>query len=317
MPSQVRILLLLAVTLLPISGCLFRSHQVDRRAVSGVPLKEATIQELVDKINTDAARIRTVNATVDIATEIGGSKKGKVTEFQEIRGNILVRKPGMLRMLGRFPVLRNIAFDMVSDGEHFKLSLPTRNKFIIGLKDVKQPSKQPLENLRPQHIMDAILLREIDPKDEIAVLESSIEIVRDSRTKKDVEQVYYVINVIRKDTDGRWALSRRIYFNRVDLAARKQIIFDAFGNVATIATYDNITDYEGIQFPSIIGIERPLEEYTIQLGMVKLRLNTDLHDDQFVLSQPDGSKLTILDGAVPENTEPNLADPKSHGSHRK
>ncbi len=59
-----------------------------------VQLKTATQQQLIDYINTQAAAIQTMQATVDIDTTVGGAQKGKVTDYQEIRGYVLARKPG-------------------------------------------------------------------------------------------------------------------------------------------------------------------------------------------------------------------------------
>src|SRR5277367_3055676 len=153
---------LLAV--LPLTGCLFRSHKVEP-PVSTVQLKTATQQQLIDLINTQADAIQTMQATVDIDTTVGGVKKGKVTDYQEIRGYVLARKPAMLRMIGLMPIVRNKAFDMVSDGNRFKLWIPAKNRFVVGRNDVESHDPaQPLQNLRPQHIYDALLLRRIDPQ---------------------------------------------------------------------------------------------------------------------------------------------------------
>jgi outer membrane lipoprotein-sorting protein len=268
-----------------------------QRTITTAPLKQATLADLVNRINSDAEKIKTLNATVDIATSVGGAKKGKVTEYQEIRGYVLLRKPGMLRMIGLFPVVRNRAFDMVSDGEQFRLSVPPKNKFIVGTKDVKNPTDKPsLENLRPQQIMDALLIRPIDPKTELAVLESSADIVQDTKSKKEVIEPNYIVDVIHHGPDGAW-LARKVIFSRSDLQPRKQILYDKSGNVTTIASYDNFTRYDGVMFPNIIKIELPQQEYTIQLGIVKLALNEPLRDDQFELLQPAGSQLQVLEGA--------------------
>ena len=117
MTFRLRLLFALVVAVaLPLSGCLFRSRKASV-LMSTAQLQSATFQELVDKINHGAAQVQTLNATVDIAASTGGSKKGKVTDFQEIKGYILVRKPEMLRMIGLFPIVRNRAFDMVSNGD--------------------------------------------------------------------------------------------------------------------------------------------------------------------------------------------------------
>src|ERR1051326_2343613 len=96
--------LLVALLVLPLSGCFFRSHRVTPR-LGSASLKEATKDQLISTIDTEAAKIQTLNATVDISAEIGGEKKGKVTDYQDIRGYLLVREPDMLRLIGLFPVL--------------------------------------------------------------------------------------------------------------------------------------------------------------------------------------------------------------------
>ena len=194
-------------------------------------------------------------------------------------------------------MVRNTAFDMVSDGQEFKLWIPPKNKFVVGLNDGDnyQPDKR-LENMRPQYIYDALLMPEIG-QDEIAVLENGYETVLDSKRHR-VEQPNYELAVIRKGPQG-WYLSRKIEFSRTDLLPHRQRIYDQQGNVATDAHYQDYKDYAGTTFPSTIGIERPRENYDITLSMVKLEINKALTDDQFVLEQPPGAEVVHLD---PSNT---------------
>lgn len=284
---------LLGALLLGETGCLFRTRIVEPRT-STAKLQTATKQELIDRINKQALGLKTLNATVNIDTSVGGEKKGKVTDYQEIRGYILVRKPDMLRMIGLFPLVRNTAFDMVSDGNRFKLSVPARNKFYVGSAEVTHPSSNTLENLRPQVIYNALLLPRVDGNDEIAVLENDTETIVDLKTKKLVEQPDYVINVIRRD-GGDWYIARKIIFERVRLVPHRQIIFDTKGDVVTQATYQVYKEYNGVNFPDVIEIERPQEEYTIRLTVEKITINEPLRDDQFALQQPPGSQLVNLD----------------------
>jgi hypothetical protein len=106
------------------------SYFIDRRATRGlfVPipsscsptstaqLQTTTANDLIERINAEATEIQTLKAPVGIAASVGGSKLGKITEYQEIRGYILARKPSSLRMIGLFPILQNRVFDMVSSG---------------------------------------------------------------------------------------------------------------------------------------------------------------------------------------------------------
>ena len=249
------LLLLLA---LPLGGCLFRSHRVPLR-MSTAQLKTANRQELVDLVNEQAAKIQTLDATVDIAVSVGGSQKGKVTEYKEIRGYILVRRPDMLRMVGLMPIVRNRAFDMVSDGKKFKLWMPTKNEFVVGSNEVSRPSKQALENLRPQHIYDSLLLHEIKSENQIAVLEQGNEEVQDPKTRKQVIQPNYVLDVIQRGDQG-WFLARKIMFSRTDLNPERQIIYDLNGYVTSDVHYEDFQNYNGVMFPSTIEIWRPAEE---------------------------------------------------------
>jgi hypothetical protein len=280
----------------PLGGCLFRTRTIDRQ-FSNAPLKSSTQDELIKFVNGQATRIQSVQATVDIDASAADPKNGRVTDYKEIRGYILARKPAMLRMKGLLPLVRNTAFDMVSDGKQFKLWIPPRNKFVVGEdnEDSYQPDKR-LENMRPQYIYDALLLPEI-AQDEIAVLENGYETVLDSK-KHRVDQPDYELAVIRQGPQG-WYLSRRIQFSRSDLLPHRQRIYDLQGNVATDAHYQNYKDFGGTSFPSTIEIERPRENYDITLSILKLDVNKALTDDQFALEQPPGAEVVRLVAGKP------------------
>jgi len=221
-------------------------------------------------------------------------KRGKVTEFKEIRGYIVLRRPNMLRMIGLYPIVRNKAFDIVSDGQQFKLSIPATNKFFVGHNDVIEGSESPLDTLRPQAIYDALLLQGVNPENEVAVLEDSTEMVVDKQTHKLVYQPNYVLDVVRKTNKG-WTLARKVVFDRTNLVPHRQVIFDEHGKPVTDASYQVFKDYDGVQFPGYIDIKRPQEEYDIRLFMVKLAINQTINEDQFGLDQPAGSILVNLD----------------------
>src|SRR5260221_3593527 len=211
LPLRIVLLLLLTTATFPLGGCLFRTRTLDPK-ISDRPLKTATQQDLIEYVNNQAGKIQSMQATVDIDASAADLKNGRVTDYKEIRGYVLARKPAMLRMKGLLPVVRNTAFDMVSDGRTFKVWIPPKNKFVIGSNSDGgfQPDKR-LENLRPQAIYDALLLREIGP-DEIAVLENGFETVLDSK-KHRVDQPDYELAVNAKGPDG-WEFLPQNIFNR-------------------------------------------------------------------------------------------------------
>ena len=268
---------------------------------SKAPLQETTQSGLIDNINQQAEKIQSLKATVDIDTSVGGAKKGHQTDYKEIRGYVLARKPAMLHMIGLLPIVRTTAFDMVSNGEEFKLWIPPKNRFVTGRNDLQtHNADQPMESIRPQDIYEALLIRPIDPEREIAVLENSEEILHDSKGRRVLQEDYELV-VIRKGEQG-WALSRKIVFSRIDLQPHRQYIYDQQGKLVTDARYANYKENDGISFPSRIEISRPQEEYDITLNILKLEMNKPLRDDQFALEQPPGADVVHLDKPQPQSS---------------
>jgi len=275
------------------TGCLFRTRPVEEQ-YSKAPLKDSTQQGLIDSINQQAESIHTLKATVDIDSSSGGLKKGHITDYKEIRGYVLARTPDNLHMVGLMPIVRTTAFDMVSDGKDFKLWIPPKNRFVMGKNEVQTPNAdQPMENIRPQNIYEALLIRRIDPESEIAVLENGYETLHDAKGHR-VLQDDYELTIIQKYDKG-WRLERKIIFGRTDLKPHQQYIYSEDGKVATDAHYAEYKDFEGVNFPSRIEIYRPQEEYDITLNMLKVDINQPLKDDQFVLEQPSGAVVVNLD----------------------
>jgi Domain of unknown function (DUF4292) len=286
------------IIIFPATGCVLRTRPVEDQ-YSKAALQDSTQQQLIAGINSQAGAIQSLKATVDIDTSAGGMKKGQTTDYKEIRGFVLARKPDSLHMTGLMPIVRTTAFDMVSDGQEFKLWIPSKNKFVIGNNEVTVPNvDQPMENVRPQNIYEALLIRRIEPfPAEIAVMENGYETLHDAKGHR-ILQPDYELTVIRKrdsSPDSGYVLSRKIVFGRTDLKPHRQFIYNDQAEVATEARYAEYRDYNGFSFPSRIEINRPQEEYDITLNMLKVEINTPLRDDQFVLEQPAGAQVVHLD----------------------
>jgi hypothetical protein len=291
---------LLALTLFT-SGCLFHTRPVEDQ-YSKAPLKEASQEQLIDIINHQAEAIHSLKATVDIDTSAGGIKKGHVTDYKEIRGYVLARQPGELHMIGLMPIVRTTAFDMVSNGTDFKLWIPPKNRFVIGLnREPVQTSDQPMENIRPQNIYEALLIRPIEPP-EMAVRENGYEILHDAKGHRILQEDYELI-VIRTE-NNRARLARKIVFSRTDLNPHRQYIYHEDGTLATDARYAEYKDFDGVSYPSRIEIYRPQEEYDIRLNMLKVEINKPLSNEQFTLEQPPGAQVVHLDSPQSSRIQP-------------
>lgn len=268
-----------------LSSCVVKRRLIVRTGASRAQpaLLVADRPELLKRIADQFNAIQNFSATVDMTPALGTTEKSRVTEYKDVRGYILFRKASDIRIIGLFPVLRNTAFDMVSTGPAFKLSLPSRNEFIVGSNNGAAPSRNKLENLRPQHFLEAILVRPFPPEDK-ALLENFT----------DENNAYYILHEVEEPRPGDLDLRRDVWFSRVDLRLARQILFDKAGNILTDARYSDWRQFDDFPFPKHIEINRPQDEYGVVLDVVKMEINKGVPDDKFVLNQPPGSTLRTL-----------------------
>ncbi len=139
--------LVLTALLLAAPGCLVRKQTRLHPSQVPPPAREATLAELLSKINSQSEAVRTLTATVDLEPTAGSVYSGIIKEYHDVKGFILVERPSMIRMLGQAPVVRTNIFDMVSNGEEFRLYIPPKQKFIVGKTTFQHPAKNALENL--------------------------------------------------------------------------------------------------------------------------------------------------------------------------
>ena len=165
----------LAATLLMTSGCLVRRETRVHPSQLPPPALEASLADLVARLNSTSESVRTLTATVDLEPTAGSIYSGVIKEYQDVKGFILVERPAMIRMVGQAPVVRTNIFDMVSNGEEFRLYIPPKQKFIVGKTNFRRPAKNSLENLRPQHILEALLVPGLDASNEKWFLEEAEE----------------------------------------------------------------------------------------------------------------------------------------------
>jgi outer membrane lipoprotein-sorting protein len=293
-------ILLLCLIPLGLSSCLARRRVFSRIGGKATqPLLVADRSTLVDIIARQYEAIHDFNATVDMVPALGSAEKSKITEYKDVRAFILFRKPGDIRLIGLYPVVRNKAFDMVSDGTSFKLYVPSQNRFLVGRNEIEQPSKNKLENLRPQHFLEALLVRPVDLDRDKLLLENFT----------DEDNAFYVIHVVHENGGGQLQLDRTIWFNRYNLLMARQLIFDAAGNILTDARYAQWQPYDKVAFPKHIEINRPRDEYAVVIDIVKMDINKGVSDDKFVLEQPEGTTLQVV-GQAPEPAPAKPAPPR-------
>src|ERR1700758_4027988 len=136
---------------------------------------DATREELLEKYNTIAQGVQSVNATVELRPTAGSRYSGVIEEYHEVKVFLLAARPAEIRMIGQAPVIGKTVFDMASDGDTFRVSIPTKNKFLVGSVANERNSFKAIENLRPQHLLDALLWPPIRKEEAVTMTEFNNE----------------------------------------------------------------------------------------------------------------------------------------------
>jgi hypothetical protein len=278
-------------------GAVKTTHNLPATQVAVV--KEATREELLEGYNALAKGVKSVNATVQLKPTAGSKYSGVIEEYHEVKAFLLAERPAYIRMIGQAPVIGKTVFDMASDAESFRVSIPSKNKFLVGAISLERTSSKPIENLRPQHLLDALLWTEIRKEEDVLVEEFNDEKAR-----------YYVLTVLRGGY--RREILRKIWFNRADLEVARLQEFGPRGALLSDVRYSDWEPLTGDQeqtsaaasgitaFPRVIQIDRPHDDYRLDLQVTKLMLNEDIPADRFKLEQPAGSELVQVAEDAPE-----------------
>ncbi|HET9804721.1 MAG TPA: hypothetical protein VFP96_15880, partial [Candidatus Acidoferrum sp.] len=212
-------------TVSAIAGCNGRiSKDVKNNPSQILVAKDASREELIDKFNAQAAGLKSLNATVELRPVAGSKYSSMIQEYHEVKAFLLAQRPANIRMIGQAPVISKTIFDMVSDGETFRVSLPTKNKFLVGDIKMERNSAKPIENLRPQHLFDALLWPEIVKGEAVLIEEFNDENAR-----------YYVLTVLRGGYTTE--IRRKIWFDRANLTVARLQSYGAKGTLLSDIHY--------------------------------------------------------------------------------
>lgn len=281
-------------------GCAGRTGVTARTniAAGAKPLvREATKQELLDKYNAMATSVKSLNATVELKPTAGSKYSGVIEEYHEVKAFLLAARPAKIRVLGQAPVIGTTVFDMASDGESFRVSIPSKSKFLMGSVALERTSDKPIENLRPQHLLEALLWPEVQ-KPETVLLEEF----------NDEEARFYVLTVLRGGYQTE--ILRKIWFDRADLQVTR---LESYGPQGVLLSDMRFSDWQPLgdanptaaslpagvhAFPRAIRIDRPHDDYRLDLQVSKVTLNEDIPPERFKLEQPSGSELVQVGEAA-------------------
>jgi outer membrane lipoprotein-sorting protein len=254
--------------------------------------QESTHEQILDRYNALSQSLQSLNATAQLKPSAGSAYTGVISEYHEVKAFVLASRPYNIRLIGQVPIAGTTVFDMASDGHDFEVSIPSKNQFLIGPVSLKRTNSKPIENLRPQHLVDALLWPEVR-KEEITLFEEF----------NDENARYYVLTVLRGGYQTE--ILHRIWFDRADLHLARIQSYGAKGVLLSDVRYDNWQTPDNpsglAAYPVAIRIDRPHDEYRLDLGITKMSVNQAIAGDRFQLQPPQGANVVQLTDTAGDN----------------
>lgn len=264
------------------SSCFVRRRVVAPGRRQPSTTLSATRDELIQRLHALSNPIQAFVMTADLSPSLLEPSKGTATDYATVSAYILFLRPHDIRVLGRDPVLGTTIFDMVSNGAEFRVSIPPRRRFIIGNNNAPRKPGNKLENLRPEALLNALMIYPPNPESDVTVME------------KDPERGLYILLVLRRSQD-QFALARQVYFDGHTLQVSRQKMFDPTGMVVSDTKYSDWKAYDHIAYPSSIDIQRPTENYEVQLSVETMKIDSpEVTPAKFVLQQPPDFQAEVL-----------------------
>jgi hypothetical protein len=292
-----------------LAGCaVSQKHAVPQTAIR--PQLDADQTQLVESYNRQANAVHALNASVQMSPTAGSAYSGVIHQYHEVSGFILAARPALIRVIGQAPIVSTNIFDMVSDGQTFRIFIPSKNEFLVGPTQLERATKDPIENLRPQHLLDAFFWAPVSASEAVVLEQVDVPPAR-----------YYVMSVLHGSAPT-FEIARKIWFDRTDLRVSRFQIYGPGGRLDSDIGYADwqdvpppnvpangapvAKDNSGVSpltFPRAVHIARPQQDYQLSVVITKLALNTDVPADRFSLTQPAGTELVNL-GAGQQEAQP-------------
>ena len=270
-------------------------------------VRDATQEELLGRYNSYARSVKSVDAVVELKATSGTRYSGVIEEYHEVKAFLLAARPWNIRVIGQVPVVGKTVFDMASDAQNFEVYIPSKDQFMVGSVAVGRAGNKPIENLRPQHLIEALLWSDVRKEEAVLFEEYNDDAAR-----------YYILTVLRGGYQSE--ILRKIWFDRSDLhIARLQ----GYGPKGLLLSDIRYSDWQPItpapavvassapvpvqtttsnngapnDFPRTIRIDRPHDEYRLDLTVDKVSLNDSIDPARFKLDAPQGAEIVHVDDA--------------------
>ena len=284
-PAGRALLALLMLALFP-AGC--RKIIKTKVRVEEAPVQRqvlhSTLPDLVQLVNSSYAGVESLVAKMSLELQGDLPDENYYERYRETPAQIIARRPDSIRINVQNPLTRTTVVAMASSRAKFQIWAPTRNKFVTGSTDLERSHDNPIYNVRPEHVLPAILIEPlpVGPSAGVLLIEETAAGAR-----------YYVLHELDSD---KARLKRRLWIERGKLELVRQDYYDADGAVAGSIRYTAPVAVGQAAVNTGIVLERPRDRYTLRLQLDPKSLKTGrrLEERHFNLPVPPGAELIEL-----------------------
>jgi hypothetical protein len=284
--------LLLACFLLVLSaGC--RSVIKSKKKVEIPPAyqlaKTASLDELVTLINQRYAKVESIVASkFEVQFHGGSAELGFIENYPRAKGYLAVQRPSSIYVNILNPLTNSTLVAMASRDGEFQIWAPRDNKYLTGRTDVRLEENEPLFNVRPQHLLKALIIEPIPETDALFVV--FLEEDQDPSFK------YYVVNVLHRQSESdRFCLERKVWIERSAMRIVRQQYYDC-GMAVSNVVYSAPIDQGGLLVNTGVDLTRVREHYRIDLKLDRdgLEVNRTIKEERFDIPRPPGAEVVVV-----------------------
>jgi hypothetical protein len=251
--------------------------------------RTATFDELVSLINERYAGIESlVTSRFEVEFHGGSAQLGFIERYPRAKGYLAAKLPAAIYVNILNPLTNSTVVTMASREGEFQIWSPRDNKYLVGRTDIRLEDERPLFNVRPHHLLRAILVEPVpvDDPDFAVFLEED----------QDPSYKYYILNVLRRtDQASPFCLARKVWIERSEMRMRRQQYYDC-GVVVSNIRYGQPVERDGFLISTEVDVRRLKEHYRMVLTMESggLEVNREIKDERFAIPRPAGAELVVV-----------------------
>lgn len=326
-------MIILALSVL-FSGCITPKDKINKATL--LEVTDAPESELVAEIN-NLASVDSLRAKVYLKFEDNSyAELGIAEKYKTADGEIVVQRPANILLKVKVPIIKTDVAQMASDGTHFQVAVlqdggsGKYKKFVRGTNSADYSALQgtvnemsngsselrtnvnAFSNLRPQHFIEAMLVKPVEP-DKFIYLRSTIlqeEFDINSKKKSPLRWVlrgYYLYDELARSADGSLRVIRRFWFDRVGgVRLARQQIFDSKGEIESDIVYGlegALTETGEYKLPLQVELTRPKDRYKMRLTYQtpkEVLIGRQFPEAAFTLENSWGLEEVLLDKKLAE-----------------